>query len=189
MDWQQAPPRVHVAQEGVPLNEADRLPHSDLPDLQVADSIAIDLKSSMGRGILSTAAPTDRVTVKIPEVNVNEAAEELVTGSSVTLSAASVQVAYEDGGAYQIEPADFFLFPMDRGQSYIEPYESLYYDVAGWRLYDAATRSGALIVAVGGRYAVLVEGEGIDDLGMLDQLLEGIDLVTLEALAAEAFAE
>jgi hypothetical protein len=58
-------------------------------------------------------------------------------------------------------------------------------DVAGWEIYDPEGKYGALLLGVGGRFAVLVEGVGIDSIKPLKTAFGAIALDKLNAPAAQ----
>lgn len=173
-----------VTNDTVDLDQADRPETGRVPGLMIYQYSFIDLYASLGRGALHTASSADiDVALMVPEVDINPLAESRLTGNAVTLS--SPQLEWVDGAnfAHHVEPERLELIPIETADSFVTPYANIHFDVAGWRLFDGATGAGALILAIGERFALMVESDGLRNLSLLDQVVELVDVQALEARA------
>ncbi len=72
------------------------------------------------------------------------------------------------------------------GSATMVPYESLEYEIAGWKVYDLqASLVGAHFLGVADRFPLLLWGNEIQDTNVLDQALDGVDIEGLEQQALQ----
>jgi hypothetical protein len=70
--------------------------------------------------------------------------------------------------------------------SYCKLFSERSNDVAGWEIFEPRSKHGVLILGIGGRFGVLVEGVGIDNSKPLKDLFAAVPVTRLVQLATEA---
>ncbi len=171
---QDSPARIHLQAS------ADKEPTSlSAPDIKISEHLRLDLRQSSGRGILETASPSDTLLLHIPQMSADKE-QASPTGELITISAASIDATMEEQ-KLTVSPEELQLSETRSEESFVQPYKELEHDIAGWQLFDAKMKAGVLILAVADRFALLVEGDGIDSLKVLEKVVHQIDIGKLEA--------
>lgn len=171
---EQASPTVLVQPSSLGPDELRAIQESVSPGLLLDQGSGVDLHASLGRGILATASPTTGLMLQVPQLS-EDGEQVSPTGQILTVS--GEKISLESGARIDLlSSQDLQISEVANGSSFIQPYKHLKHDIAGWRVFDATTGSGALILGIADRYALLVEGTGLENLEALDHLVGKIDL-------------
>lgn len=137
------------------------------------------LAQSTGRGVVELGQRLDAVRIDLDSITISVSEKEIglkqVTAEldQATLSASEVEIP-----VLQVSPSK------SEDGSFINVHEDAERDVAGWEIYDSRSKTGALLLGVGDRFGLLIEGSSIDSIDPLKKVLDGIPVGDLEQLAA-----